>query len=244
LPDPAVLVAPAAVLADAFARRCEEVAARSIAARGRFTLALPGGSVAHTFLPVLALAALPWERVGLFWVDERAVPATDARSNYGAARRLWLGASAASRVAWHPLFDGVLSGDESAAHVALAYAARERSRELERLLGAPPAPDVVLLGVGEDGHVASLFPGHSALAVTDTWVAPVFDAPKPPACRLTMTLPVLTGAPAVVIAAFGAAKREAVRGARNGADTPVGRVARSGRVELLLDPDAAGEQAR
>jgi 6-phosphogluconolactonase len=241
MPTPAVLVAPVAALADAFARRCEEVAARTIAARGRFALAVPGGSVAGAFLPVLARAELPWERVALFWVDERAVPATDPRSNYGAARRLWLGASAASRVTWHPLFDGAASGDASAAHVALAHAAREQGRELERLLGAPPAPDVVLLGVGEDGHVASLFPGHPALAVTDTWVVAVYDAPKPPACRLTMTLPVLTGAPTVVIAAFGAGKREAVRGALSGADTPVGRVARAARVELLLDPDAAGD---
>src|SRR5262249_42492587 len=162
--------------------------------RGRFTLAVPGGSVAAAFLPVLARTVLPWEHVRLFWVDERAVPATDLASNYGTARRLWLGAAAASRVAWHPLFDGVISADEVVAHLALERAARDQSRELERLLGAPPAFDVALLGVGEDGHVASLFPGHPAFLSPTGWVVPVYDAPKPPRHRLTITLPVLRAA--------------------------------------------------
>src|SRR5512134_212813 len=88
--EPEVIVDASPALAMRFAGRFESAARDAIAARGRFACAVPGGSVARTFLPALASAAVEWPRVDVFWDDERAVPPDDPSSNYGLARRLWL----------------------------------------------------------------------------------------------------------------------------------------------------------
>src|SRR5262245_4677777 len=110
--------------------------------KGRFAIALPGGSVAEAFLPVLAAAPVDWKGVDLYWGDERAVAPDDPESNFGLARRLLLDRVAGARV--HRM--RAEAGD-------LDAAAREYEKELVPL-------DVALLGVGPDGHVCSLFPGH------------------------------------------------------------------------------------
>ena len=177
---------------------------------------------------------LPQAITAIFWADERAVPPDDPESNYGIARRLWLEPAGVPDAAVHRMHGEAPD---------LAAAAKAYSDVLEVLRGAPPRLDLVLLGVGPDGHVASLFPGHPLLAEESRWVAPVADAPKPPPRRLTLTLPVLAGADHVVIAATGAAKASCVRAALDEPDSslPVALVARRARrVTFLLDPDAAG----
>jgi len=201
--------------------------------RDRFAMAVPGGSVARHALPALGTLSLDWTRSHVFWVDERAVPVADPDSNFGLAEAAWLLPAQVPRPSIHPMpTDGA----------DLAASARQYEQELVRVLGDPPQLDYVLLGVGPDGHVASLFPGHGALLETHRAVVPIFGAPKPPARRLSLTLPILTGARRVVVMAFGESKSAAIREAVS-IDQSVLPLAlvlrRAARVLVLLDESAA-----
>lgn len=227
---PEVVVDTVPVLARIFVERAEGTARRALGERGRFSLVLPGGSVAEAFLPVLAEADLHWARADVFWGDERAVPADHPDSNHGLAHKLLL-ARATPRV--HRM-----AGE--ARDLAAAAAAYER--EMQAALGDPPRLDLVLLGVGPDGHVCALFPGHPALGETSRWVVAIEDSPKPPPARMTLTLTALALAETLVVAAFGAGKAEAVGQALRdpGSTLPVALAARrAARVLFLLDPEAA-----
>ena len=96
------LVDKAEFLAGSLAGRFEDAARHAVATRGRFTVALPGGSVATTFFPRLARVPFDWSQADFFWGDERAVPPTDPESNYGLARRLWLDDTRRPAVSQHP----------------------------------------------------------------------------------------------------------------------------------------------
>lgn len=211
----------------------EDCVRRVRAERRAFTLAIPGGSVATRCFPRLATLPLDWSKIELFWVDERAVPPAHADSNYGLARRLWLGPAKVPEERIHRM-----AGEA----VDLELAAREYEAELTGLAGDPPRLDYVLLGAGSDGHIASLFPGHRALRER----RPVFaitDAPSPLPRRLTLSLPVLTSAARVVVVAFGRSKLRVLRQAlTNPASTaPVARIAREAPSCLfLLDEAASG----
>jgi 6-phosphogluconolactonase len=223
-------------LTEACAREFEEAAARAVRERGRFAVALPGGSVATTFFP--RLARVDGSRTDFFWVDERAVPPSDPESNFGVAERLWLtpGRVAAERVHRMP-------ADAS----DLENAAKSYAEELTSLLGDPPRLDVALLGMGPDGHVGSLFPGHSLLREGRRWVAAILDSPKPPPRRLTLTVPVLHAADLLIVAAMGEAKAEVVRQAIEDSTSvlPVALALRGARRALiLLDRPAASHLSR
>lgn len=207
----------------------------AICARGIFSIALPGGSVAEAIVPVLAKASVPWQCVHVFWCDERAVPESDLDSNVGLTRRLWPAVAGTSTAQLHPMPGG--AANLSAA--ALAY-----MEELTAVVGTPPVLDTVLLGVGADGHVASLFPGRPSLNVRHSAVVVESHAPKPPSARLTLTLPVLVGARETVVIAFGAEKAQAIGRALEDpwATTPVARALReANRVLVMLDDEAAGQ---
>lgn len=220
-------------LAGALTRQFEEAAGRALGARRAFTVALPGGSVATTFFPGLARASVDWTRTDFFWGDERAVPPTDPDSNYRVARSLWLDPARVPEDRVHRMVGEAPDlAREAAAHAAA----------LERVAGSPPRLDLVLLGVGPDGHVCSLFAGHPVLAERTRWVAVVEDSPKPPPRRLTLTLPVLAAADLVIVVALGRGKAEIIREALEnpGSGLPVALVARQARRALfLLDPEAA-----
>jgi len=211
--------------------------AQALAARGRFSLALSGGSLASAFFPSLARVGFDWSRTDFFWVDERAVPPSDPESNYGLAQRLWLDPAGVPPGRMHRM---------PADAADLEAAAGEYDATLARTLGAAPQLDVALLGVGPDGHVASLFPGHAALDDARRVIA-VADSPKPPARRLTLGLPLLASAERVVVAAFGVAKAEMLRRALEDPTSalPIARLARTARrIVVLLDPGAASALAR
>jgi 6-phosphogluconolactonase len=215
----------------------QRVRARS-AGRG-LSIAVSGGSVATTFFPRWgAEATFDWDSTDVFWADERAVPVTDPESNYALARSLWLDAARAPAARVHRM---PADGPD------LSSAAGAYDEELRRVVGEQAILDLVLLGVGPDGHVASLFPGHVLLGETERHVAVVVDSPKPPPRRLTLTLPVLTAARSVVIGAFGASKAGIVREAIEGATSqlPAALVARGApRAVWLLDPGAASQLKR
>ena len=177
-------------LAAAVVRHAEEAAKVAIAARGRFTCALTGGSSATLVYPALATARVDWPRVDFFYGDERCVPPDDPDSNHKAA----LAALGHTGARFHPI-DGTRPPEAA----ALDY---------ERAL---PSLDVVHLGVGPDGHVCSLFPGHRLLSETRRRVAAVLDSPKPPARRVTLTLTALREAGSLWFLVLGEAKRGVVR---------------------------------
>jgi 6-phosphogluconolactonase len=220
----------AAEAAAAFDARVTETLRR----QARFAVAVPGGSFATAVFPRLAELSLPWSRLDLTFVDERVVPVADADSNCGAAQRAWLDrlGDAGPRVI-APLVE---RGDPEA--IASAW-----QSALVAALGSPPALDLAILGMGPDGHVASLFAGHPLLERRGVWTAGLSDSPKPPPARVTLTLDALAAASAIWIVAFGAEKAAAVADARNNpaSELPVAIVARAARqVRWFLDDDGAG----
>lgn len=232
---PDVQVAPIKQLLDRLAADVSVEAAHAKARRGLFAMALPGGSVAVQGFPVLATVLFDWDVTHLFWADERAVPTSSPDSNFGLADSLWLGKSGANSSSIHPML--VASVDLNAA--AAAY-----SDELARVLGKTPRLDVVLLGVGADGHVASLFPGHAALSEEHRLTLPIVDSPKPPPRRLTLSLPLLVSAERVIVMALGNSKAAVMQEALEQEDSPlpVSLVLRRASRALVLLDDAAGSQ--
>jgi 6-phosphogluconolactonase len=210
------------------------MAAEAFGKRGRFSIALPGGSVATAFLPRLAQARVDWPRTDFYWGDERAVPRDHPDSNFGLAWTLWLEGAGLPADSLHRM---------PADDADLDAAARAYESVLVKRAGSPPTLDVALLGVGPDGHVCSLFPGHRLLHEQTRFVAPIHDSPKPPPARLSLTLPALAAARLLVVAAFGAAKAAVMRDALEdpASQLPVAlALRRASRALVLLDPEAAG----
>src|SRR5262245_40714206 len=165
---PEIFVADAGALTQRFVSDFTTEGQRALGDRRAFSIALPGGSVATTFFPSLARASFDWSRAGIFWADERIVPFSDPESNYGAASSLLLRPAGIAPERIHPM---------PVEDVDVRAAAGAYSTELRRVSGDPPRLDFVLLGVGSDGHVASLFPKNRALD-DQSPVAIVDDAPK------------------------------------------------------------------
>ena len=232
--SPEVIVADASALARALLDRLSAAMGEAASARIPLSMALPGGSAAEVLLPALAQAPLDWTRWDFFWSDERAVAPDHPDSNYGLAQRLFLGPIAVDPGRVHRM----KAEDPDLEAAADAYEA-----ELLSALGDPPILDFVLMGMGPDGHVCSLFPGHRALGEETRRVLAISDSPKPPPRRVTLSMPALEAAKVVCVAAFGEGKAEALRAALQdpGSTLPVARVARDARrVLFLLDPAAAG----
>ena len=233
-----IVVGTRELLISEFVRRLERHAANAIAARGRFRLAIPGGSVARTLLPALVAAPVDWPRVDVFWCDERAVPAGDPESNFGAADALLFARLPGRPAVLYPMPADVPD---------LARAADEYELGMRHVLGAPPVLDLMLIGAGPDGHVCSLFAGHPALEERDRSVVAVHGAPKPPPGRLTMTLPVVGDARHLYLGAFGAEKAQMVREIveDDGSMLPAAQaLRRNGRAVCLLDDGAASLLSR
>ncbi len=184
----------------------------AVRARGRAMVALAGGSTPEKAYSLLAPPSRPgridWARTFLFLGDERFVPVDDPRSNFAMVRRALL---APAGVPAGQAF-GVPTHLETAAAAAAAYAAT-----LTRVFGPgdgrlPPRFDLILLGLGEDGHTASLFPRAASLRVTDRWAVATPPGIHPPRVdRITLTFPVLNAAREVVFLVAGRNKAEALR---------------------------------
>jgi 6-phosphogluconolactonase len=237
-----VLPTPAAV-AEAAADRIVGVARNAIRRRGRFHLALSGGSTPPAIYALLAappwVGSLDWSRVEFFWGDERAVPPDHPDSNFGLARALLLDRlPGVAPGAIHRMPADAQDRDAAAsryqAEVVRAFGmAPDASR--------PPRFDLVWLGMGRDGHTASLFPGSTALAEGRRWVVATW-APLPAVWRMTFTLPLINAARAVLFVATGADKAPALRSVRSGSRAlPAARV--RARSTLWLVDAHAGEAA-
>nr|WP_320133916.1 6-phosphogluconolactonase [uncultured Holophaga sp.] len=204
----------------------------SLEVRGHCRIALAGGSTPRGLYTCLAehhAEDLSWERLDFFWGDERPVGPEDPDSNFRMARESLL-----SRLPVDPARIHRLEGERS-------DAAEHYEAELRRVFApeAQPRFDLVLLGMGPDGHTASLFPGCSALEETRRWVVATEVPGK--GRRLTLTYPVLNAARAVVFLVAGAEKREALRsvlGGSAGESLPAARV-RPERLWWMLDRESA-----
>ena len=257
LPENVILPDPHA-LAEEAARRFVALAAEAVAQRGRFTVALAGGSTPAELYRLLALPPyreqVAWDRTLIFFGDERCVSPDHAWSNYGMARVALL-----DRV---PLPSGNIyrmAGERTPADAAADYAAALR-RAFGLRGSARPRFDLVLLGLGDDGHTASLFPGTAALTERRRLV--VMNEPpgcvQPAVARITLTYPTLNAARVVMFLVVGAGKAEKVRAILGDArssrperamlapcaaepkDLPAGQVRpRQGQLIWLLDRAAA-----
>jgi 6-phosphogluconolactonase len=230
----------ASAVAVAAADRFVAMARQSIDERGSFRVALSGGSTPKRIYPLLVdeprVGAVDWSRVDFFWGDERAVPPDHPDSNFGVAYQMLLAALPNLRPqAIHRM--PAEAPDLDAA--ALAYEA-----ELRLAFGArgdePPVFDLIWLGMGPDGHTASLFPNSAALDVADRWVVANW-APGPQAWRMTLTFPVLDAARELLFVVTGADKADALARVRAGdRELPAARLGAQ-QVEWLIDAAAAGE---
>jgi 6-phosphogluconolactonase len=190
-----------------------EQANLAVAARGRFCVALSGGSTPRRTYELLAgkpfREQAPWHRMHIFWGDERCVPLDDPRSNARMAKEAWLDRVPIPSSQIHPMY---CAG-------APAEAAREYEAHLRQFFtGHPSSLDLVLLGLGDNGHTASLFPGTPVLKETERWVAEVYVAEQD-LHRVTLTAPFINQAALVAFLVAGEAKTqilwEILRGPRD-----------------------------
>jgi len=187
-------------LNSATAERIAAAARRAIAERGEFHLVLSGGETPKPLYELLATPAwksrVDWGRTYVYWSDERCVPVDDPRSNAGMTRRALLDHVPVPASQIHPLYRG-----GSPQQAAIDYEAL-----LRRIAsGGAPRFDFVLLGLGEDGHTASLFPGTAAVTERNRLVCDLY-LPAQDMCRLTLTVPLLNQARQVVFLVAGAGK--------------------------------------
>jgi len=227
-------------LADAVAR----ASAAAIAAKGSFMLAISGGSLVRSLEALVGRTDVDFSRWWIVFVDERVVPLSSPDSNYGAA--------AASLLRKVPIPSShVIAIKEglSASQAAEHYAGKLLDLGIDvlpRTTQGFPVLDLVLLGVGPDGHVASLFPNRKETAATNGWVLPVTDSPKPPAERITLTMPVLNAAKNVAVVALGEGKGEVVQRALEVQSLPGALpvqlvVPNGGRLSWVLDRASAAQ---
>jgi 6-phosphogluconolactonase len=229
LPDP-----------EALARRAADLLLEAAkAAHGRLAIALAGGSTPRRLHELVAERPyrdlMPWDRTHVFWGDERFVPHRDARSNYRMAYETLL-----SHIPLAPSNVHAIPREGTAPEEA----ARAYERTLKSFYGAgtldPNRPlfDVTFLGVGQDGHIASLFPGTSALKERERWVVAVTDSPSEP--RITLTYPVLESSRLVMFLVAGAGKRAILSRLLGGEQRlPASRLRPLGRLVWLADAAAA-----
>jgi 6-phosphogluconolactonase len=215
------------VAAEVACEAARHILARSrdaVAARGRFRIVLAGGTTPLAAYGLLVGADADWPAWEVYYGDERCLPVDHDERNSRAATRALLG-----RVPIPPENNFPMAAELGAEPAAAAYAP---------LVEAALPFDLVLLGMGEDGHTASLFPGQAI--AEGALVMPVHEAPKPPADRVSLTPKALTAAREVMILVTGAGKRDALAAWRAGADLPVARVAAAAPTIVLLDRAAAG----
>jgi 6-phosphogluconolactonase len=237
-----IMVSDAAALAKAAADR---IMARIAANSGRVAICLAGGSSPQNLYRLLATDAwrtkIPWQRLHWFIGDERFVAADDPLNNMGMARRTFLDLCAPVANI-HPILTDTADPEQSA---------QRYERELKSFYGAQqldaarPLFDVVLLGVGPDGHTASLFPGYPAMDETTHWVVGVPEAHVEPFVpRVTLTLPVLGACREMLFEVAGLEKRAILTRVLAGENLPASRVHSMGETVWLVDKAALPENFR
>ena len=237
-----IAVADTAMLAQTAAER---LTARIAGNSGRVAICLTGGSSPKQLYQFLATepyrGQIPWHRVHWFIGDERFVPADDSRNNMRMARRSFLN-RCAPLVNIHPIATDTATPDEAANR----YEAELKSfYGADKLDVASPLFDVVLMGVGPDGHTASLFPGYPAVDEKGRWVVGVPQAHVEPLVpRVSLTLPALGSCREMLFEVAGAAKRAILTRVLAGEDLPAARAHSGGETTWLVENAALPENYR
>lgn len=228
---------------EALSRKAADIllaeAKKSVENSGKFTLALSGGSTPKRLYEILGSSpyrkAIPWGSVHFFWGDERCVPPDHPESNYRMAWETFLSKIVVPRENIHRM-----TGEKTPAQAALEY-----EKELRGFFGNVSFPvfDFMLLGLGSDGHIASLFPGSSLLQETRQWVASA-QVEKPGISRLTLTLPVFNSAKMLPVLVSGKEKAQIIREIFGGSAEKIAFPAQmihpeNGKLLWLLDDPAA-----
>jgi 6-phosphogluconolactonase len=230
--------------ADDLAHRAADWMATQLAGLGheRLSVCLSGGSTPKRLYHCLARdpwrGAMPWNRLNWFWGDERVVPADDPRSNRLMAEEALLDRVPCPPGSRHPIPVDAASPEACAA----AYQAELASfYDAPRLEPNRPLFDLVLLGIGSDGHTASLFPGKAAVEVEDRWVVAAEPGLEPFVPRITLTLPALAAGRAIAFLVSGADKTAALARIFAEEDLPAARLCRRARTLWFVDRAAIGE---
>ncbi|MGA9112399.1 MAG: 6-phosphogluconolactonase [Candidatus Dormiibacterota bacterium] len=238
LPGTATVHDDSAAVAVAAADWVLDIAAAAISRGGRLRIALAGGNTPRGLYQLLAAAprrdATDWSAWKVFFGDERACPADDPSSNYRMAREALLDLVPIPAAQVHRI-----EGERAdLAAAAAEYGTILSSTSPAATPGSPPRLDCILLGLGENGHTASLFPGDPSLEVSDRW-AVQSQADYAPYDRITLTFPVLNAAAHVAFLVAGAPKRDALLGVIRGT-VPAARVQPvDGELRWFLDTAAA-----
>jgi len=214
------------------------VAIRAATARGRFTIALSGGATPYGTYQLLAQLPyrdqVPWQKVHVFWGDERCVPEDDPRSNSGRARRTFFDLVPIPASQVHPIRCGPEPRADAARYESVLRAFFSDGR---------PRFDLVFLGLGENGHTLSLFPGAPVLEEDDRWVAEVYIAEEDQ-YRISLTAPAVNQASLVVFLVSGATKARVLHRVLKGPREPLLLPAQlidpvAGELRWMVDRDAA-----
>jgi len=193
-------------LSSALGEFVAKLSAEAISKHNKFTIALSGGSLPGLLSPFLVKeplkSSIQWEKWHIFFSDERFVPLTDTDSNFLACNK--------------ELFSKVPILKENiyfvkTTNITLNDSAVDYQNTVSTIVGNVPKFDLILLGMGPDGHTASLFPDHPLLKEKDKWISFVEDSPKPPPKRVTFTLPLINHAKHVAFVAAGEGKKETLR---------------------------------
>ena len=223
-------VASAAALRQVACRRILDAAAHAIERRRRFLIVLAGGNTPSGIYRMLRTADTDWSRWQVYFGDERCLRADNAERNSRMAADAWLNRAPIPQDQVH-----AIPAELGASAAALAYA--------ETLRGVGDF-DLVLLGLGEDGHTASLFPGRDwGVAASAPDALAVFDAPKPPLQRVSLSAARLSRTREVLFLVEGEAKRSAVTRWRAGEQLPAGAIQPAGGVDVLVESALLGRRA-
>ncbi len=202
--------------------RSSQASDRAPAQRARFRIVLAGGSTPRNVYRKLVGVHTDWSRWEVYFGDERCVPVNDGERN--------------DRMASATLLDHVPIPASAIHRIPAERGAVDAARDYERTLAVVGVFDLVLLGLGEDGHTAGLFPGHErGEAAESPDVLPVFDATKPPPERVSMSAARLSRARRVLFLVAGESKRDAVRRWRSGEDIPAASIRAEEEVDVLVE---------
>ena len=220
------LCANADAVAQAACARILHAAQLAISDRGSFKIVLAGGTTPLLCYRLLSAAASDWGKWHVYYGDERCLPPSDSQRNSMQAAAALLDRVAIPADQVHPI-----PAELGAAPAARSYTAT--------VTGATPF-DLVLLGLGEDGHTASLFPGHTHPEAAI--VVPVYQAPKPPSERVSLNFSTLSNSRQILFLVAGESKKSAVASWRRGDPLPAAAVRSQATPEVLIDRSAWGER--